>query len=81
MEIVECLKKWDILFVSIVVVFKEIVEFFLIVFVDVYIDIKLLKLFIFGEDGLRFGFLVMMVVLYVYYGLIFILKEIVEEYE
>ena len=80
-EIAERLKKLDIPFVSIAAVPKEIAEPSLTALADAHIDTKLLKPLIPGEDGSRFGFPAMMVALYAYYGLIFTLKEIVEEYE
>ncbi|KJL03577.1 MULTISPECIES: DUF2529 family protein [Priestia] len=80
-EIAERLKKRDIPFVSIAAVPKEIAEPSLTALADAHIDTKLLKPLIPGEDGSRFGFPAMMVALYAYYGLIFTLKEIVEEYE
>ncbi|MBY0025891.1 DUF2529 domain-containing protein [Priestia aryabhattai] len=80
-EIAERLKKRDIPFVSIAAVPKEIVDSSLTALADAHIDTKLLKPLIPGEDGSRFGFPAMMVALYAYYGLIFTLKEIVEEYE
>ncbi len=81
MEIAERLKKHDIPFVSIAAAPKEITEPSLTALADAHIDTKLLKPLIPGEDGSRFGFPAMMVALYAYYGLIFTLKEIVEEYE
>lgn len=46
---------------------------------DVHIDMKLKKPLIPGEDGERFGFPSSMTALYVYYGLAFTIKEILEE--
>ncbi|KPB05815.1 DUF2529 domain-containing protein [Bacillus sp. CHD6a] len=48
---------------------------------DVHIDLKLKKPLIPGDDGERFGFPSSMVALYVYHGLAFTLKEILEEQE
>ncbi len=48
---------------------------------DVHIDMKLKKPLIPGDDGERFGFPSSMVALYVYHGLAFTLKEILEEQE
>ncbi|NMH73822.1 DUF2529 domain-containing protein [Bacillus sp. RO2] len=48
---------------------------------DVHIDLKLKKPLIPGDDGERFGFPASMVALYVYHGLAFTLKEILEEQE
>ncbi|WP_404446180.1 DUF2529 domain-containing protein [Sutcliffiella horikoshii] len=48
---------------------------------DVHIDMKLKKPLIPGDDGERFGFPASMVALYVYHGLAFTLKEILEEQE
>ncbi|WP_339148082.1 MULTISPECIES: DUF2529 domain-containing protein [unclassified Sutcliffiella] len=48
---------------------------------DVHIDMKLKKPLIPGDDGDRFGFPSSMVALYVYHGLAFTLKEILEEQE
>ncbi|MCM3773042.1 MULTISPECIES: DUF2529 family protein [Priestia] len=80
-EIAERLKERDIPFVSIAAVPKEIADPSLTALADAHIDTKLLKPLIPEEDGSRFGFPAMMVALYAYYGLIFTLKEIVEEYE
>jgi uncharacterized phosphosugar-binding protein len=49
--------------------------------VDVHIDMKLKKPLIPGDDGERFGFPSSMTALYVYYGLAFTLKEMLEEQE
>ncbi|UAL47248.1 DUF2529 domain-containing protein [Sutcliffiella horikoshii] len=46
---------------------------------DVHIDMKLKKPLIPGDDGERFAFPSSMVALYVYHGLAFTLKEILEE--
>jgi uncharacterized phosphosugar-binding protein len=46
---------------------------------DVHIDMKLKKPLIPGDDGERFGFPSSMTALYVYYGLAFTIKEILEE--
>ncbi|WP_223701019.1 DUF2529 domain-containing protein [Sutcliffiella deserti] len=48
---------------------------------DVHIDMKLKKPLIPGEDGERFGFPSSMTALYVYYGLAFTIKEMMEELE
>lgn len=48
---------------------------------DVHIDMKMKKPLIPGDDGERFGFPSSMVALYVYHGLAFTLKEILEEQE
>ncbi|WP_404469139.1 DUF2529 domain-containing protein [Sutcliffiella horikoshii] len=48
---------------------------------DVHIDMKLKKPLIPGDVGERFGFPSSMVALYVYHGLAFTLKEILEEQE
>ncbi len=49
--------------------------------VDVHIDMKLKKPLIPGDDGERFGFPSSMTALYVYYGLAFTLREMLEEQE
>lgn len=46
---------------------------------DVHIDMKLKKPLIPGDDGERFGFPSSMTALYVYYGLAFTIKEILDE--
>ncbi|WP_078378594.1 DUF2529 domain-containing protein [Sutcliffiella halmapala] len=46
---------------------------------DVHIDMKLKKPLIPGDDGVRFGYPSSMTALYVYYGLAFTIKEILEE--
>ncbi|KMJ59212.1 hypothetical protein AB685_09160 [Bacillus sp. LL01] len=48
---------------------------------DVHIDMKLKKPLIPGDDGERFGFPSSMTALYVYHGLAFTLKEMLEEQE
>lgn len=47
---------------------------------DVHIDTKLLKPLIPDDDGSRYGFPALLCSLYAYYGLTFILREILAEY-
>ncbi|QED49749.1 DUF2529 domain-containing protein [Cytobacillus dafuensis] len=48
---------------------------------DIHIDLKLTKGLLPDEAGNRFGYPASMAALYVYYGIKFILEEILEEYE
>ncbi|HZG59034.1 MAG TPA: DUF2529 domain-containing protein [Anoxybacillus sp.] len=52
----------------------------LVDYVDVHIDTKLVKPLIPDEDGSRFGFPAVMTALFTYYGLLFTIKEILDEY-
>ncbi|GGE82079.1 DUF2529 domain-containing protein [Priestia taiwanensis] len=49
-------------------------------FVDVHIDLQLIRGLIPAEDGTRTGFPTSMVALFAYFGLFFTVQEIVEEY-
>ncbi len=48
---------------------------------DVHIDLKLIKGLLPDEDGNRFGYPASMAALFVYYGIKFIIDEILAEYE
>lgn len=48
---------------------------------DVHVDLKLLKGLLPDEEGNRFGYPASMVALFVYYGIKFIIDEILSEYE
>ncbi len=50
-------------------------------YVDVHIDTKLIKPILPNEDGSRYGMPTTMTALFAYYGLLFSVKEIVDEYE
>ncbi|WP_417898617.1 DUF2529 domain-containing protein [Bacillus haimaensis] len=78
-ETAKALKELGIEIVGISTVMEDDANETLDSIADVHIDMKLKKPLIPGDDGERFGFPSSMTALYVYYGLSFTIKEILEE--
>lgn len=78
-ETAKALKELGIEIVGISTVMEDDANETLDSIADVHIDMKLKKPLIPGDDGERFGFPSSMTALYVYFGLAFTIKEILDE--
>ncbi|WLR41696.1 DUF2529 family protein [Bacillus carboniphilus] len=79
-KIAEFLRERQVPTVAVTAIEKESTNI-LINLVDVHIDSKLNKQLVPTEDGTRIGFPTLMTSLYVYYGLLFSIREMISEYD